>query len=218
MTGTNGVIGKILFNSLSVDYDIKRLKLSDLFSQYGNIIPIKEKVRERINDFLYPNNYPRIGLIFCHRIRESKLSTEDTVSAEFMILNTVIEECLKIKNTQINIIVIGSITGQLIDVKSSLQYHLQKELQKSFVRYIGVIHPNISANIIEISAFSKYEHGNPSPTYLKTKDKIESYMNHRLMPNYNQLSNLIRFLLLENHGLSSQVIRLDNGYLSFQPH
>lgn len=215
IVGSNGLLGSRLLPYLQEIFD-QIIPLSMNFDRSHFLLSTSEicnLLSENFPDnlFLY-EGHPT--LLFAHRLREFECEPSFAVHAEISFLDSITTFVSK-RFSSLNIILIGSCTGKLYDRNSTLAYHLVKDVQESYMRYVGLNSDKIFANTIEISYFTKYLHDESSKEYLLSMHRSESAFN-RYLPSYQQLAHLISYLSLPNIGFSGQTLRLDNGVRSIQ--
>ena len=126
-------------------------------------------------------------------------------------------ENIRRKCNFLNIIFIGSCTGNLYHKNSPESYHYIKDLQKSISRYYGTHEKNIRANLIELSVFEKYNDLEQKEEYKKLmlENKTQKFLDRDIVT-YKELFELINFLSIKKVGISGEILRLDNSFQNIQ--
>ncbi len=172
----------------------------------------------RYLDGILPNigqNYrfrPPIAIIFAHRYRGD--DTMQALKVELSLTHRLPWTLSKMAS-HLRVFVIGSVTGELLDLKSPEAYHYAKDLQKSIVRQSCRLH-NTEMNIIELSCFEKYAPTIQTTDYSLAVSKIKDSIGAQNFPGIREISdfldNLMRVALLPR----GQTIRFDGGYSLIQ--
>jgi len=153
-----------------------------------------------------------IGLILAHRFRgeniQSVLMNELRVSRDFVWQLS--ELCASLR-----VIVFGSITGSLVDNKSTEAYHYSKDLQKSIVRQ-SIRLSNLHMNLLELNWFKKYPQARASTEYLQLIDRLRRIMGENNLPTVNSITDFSSALIETTNPPRGQTIVYDGGFSLFQ--
>ena len=217
ITGSRGSIGGKVENYLSKRHICNSLKIKDLLTSLLN----EEFQNENIIFENFINNMKlnfaeHYTIIFSHRLRSLENDVHKYLYYESFMVKKIIEN-IKSKCNFLNIVFIGSCTGNLYHKNSRESYHYVKDLQKSISRYYGTSEKNIRANVIELSVFEKYNDLEQKEEYKKSmlENKTQKFLDRDIVT-YKELFELINFLSIKKVGISGEILRLDNSFQNIQ--
>tara|TARA_B100001173_G_C16029223_1_gene565722 strand:+ start:4136 stop:4804 length:669 start_codon:yes stop_codon:yes gene_type:complete len=207
VVGSRGVIGS------EISSQVKK-RGNNVYNLYAKDF-IKLLSTERIQyitEFFHSNNIvyskdSRLHIILAHRIRET-----DTKLALWneTIISTDLIDIIADLGYEVRVIVIGSITGRLIDSKSSPAYHYCKDLQKSAVRY-SILKKNVCMNLIELSSFIKFDPSNWDEKYTRAVELEKCNLEQTEIPKLEDIANICISLLELPVTPRGQIYTFDNG-------
>ncbi len=213
-TGSQSKIGSRLIKLLEKTHKILPIRLSKLNLDIDDSNIIKESISVIVREIEMEYLHHR-SLIFCHRIRKAESNPSKSLILELNLLEEIIK---KVGNysKNLNVIIIGSCTGNYFDSKSTQAYHYVKDFQKTFLRYHSNLNPNYFINMIELSYFDKYFSHESDIKYKEDKEFFLKFNNQRKIPSYVQLAAAIDYLTNINLGITGQILSLDNGIVNIQ--
>jgi hypothetical protein len=217
LTGSSGLIGNAIQN-LTIDlslncYPISASNIFENVSDFNNFDPLN------LFNFLsndldkLSKNFKTANIIFAHRIRCKEplkaLIGEFIVSRELVIyLNKYFKN--------LNVIYVGSITGELVHKDSPESYHYTKDMQKSICRYLTITYPKIKANVLVLSAFRKYSIENSDISYTEICSRYKDILGGISLANLDNIAyDILKFTTEINH-IRGAIIPLDSGYSIIQ--
>ena len=212
VVGSSGAIGKQVVQSLSKRAVIPILISSSQLRILG-IADLDEFLREILlrHDIEDPST-STLGLILAHRCRSNDtlaaLESELRITRDFVW--TLSKICLSLRA-----VVLGSITGRLIDAKSSEAYHYSKDLQKSIVRQ-SVRIPNLSMNLLELSWFRKYLDSDATQEYRRAMKDLDSKLGKGNVPTVETITDFACNVIESLRPPRGQVITYDGGFSQLQ--
>ncbi len=213
-TGSQSKIGSRLIKLLEKTYKILPIRLSKLNLDIDDANIMKESISVIVKE-IEMEYLPHRSLIFCHRIRSAESNSSKSLILELNLLQEIIKKvgnCSK----KLNVIIIGSCTGEYFDSKSTQAYHYVKDFQKTFLRYHSNLNPNYFINMIELSYFDKYFSHESDSKYREDKEFFLKFNNQRAIPSYLQLVAAVDYLTNINLGITGQILSLDNGIVKIQ--
>jgi hypothetical protein len=154
----------------------------------------------------------RIGLVLAHRYRG-----EDVITAlrnELIISHDLVWNLSK-QVKELSVVVLGSVTGEMVDQKSPEAYHFSKDLQKSIVRQ-SVLLKNVAMNLIELAWFEKYSPKYASPDYKIQMQTLHTLLGEGNLPTLTDITDFLRQLMDCKLPTRGQTIKYDGGYGIYQ--
>lgn len=155
---------------------------------------------------------PPLAIIMAHRYRGD--DPLQALNAELSITQR-LPWTLSRMVSHLRVFVIGSVTGELLDLKSPLAYHYAKDLQKSIVRQSCRL-PNVEMNIIELSWFEKYEPTVQTKEYSLAVSTIKESLGSSNFPGIQEIADFIDNLMRASLLPRGQKICFDGGYSLIQ--
>ena len=150
----------------------------------------------------------KLGLILAHRIREEDIrvamSRELSITRDFPIY-------LKNYCEELRIIMIGSVTGRLVNAHNEESYHYCKELQKAVNRYF-VFEDKIKSNLLELSLFQKYGTDEADNNYNNSLIQERKKLGGRSVVDMFAITDFCISILETKSPPISSVITYDGGY------
>lgn len=154
----------------------------------------------------------RVGLILAHRYRginiQCALSNELCITRDFVW--SLSRLCASLR-----VVVLGSITGSLVDRNLPEAYHYSKDLQKSIVRQSIRIN-NLCMNLLELNWFEKYPEGKRSNEYRQIMANIKQQVGGDSLPTVDSITDFSCALIELPHPPRGQIIVYDGGFSLYQ--
>ncbi|MEI6030911.1 MAG: hypothetical protein WCJ92_07290 [Alphaproteobacteria bacterium] len=210
--GATGIVGRQLHDQLLKNSkpiiavsaaELARLDSCDFDSRVSDII-------SEINTIAA--NPAKIGIVLAHRIRN--LDSKNAVVCELKISKDFIWK-LSGKFKFINVVVLGSVAGKLVDMKTPDAYHLSKDVQKTCAR-LSLKLTNVAMNVLELGWFEKYPEDCWSAEYRKNMLSIKQHIGPYGLPSLVDLAKFVLLLLDLDIPPRGQTITYDGGYSLLQ--
>ena len=211
IVGSRGIVGQQIVQRLML------LKKSVIVVTVQMILDsdsstIIEKISKLfVQHSINPRN-ANVGLILAHRYRgddnKTGLFNELCITRDF-VWN------LATLCSSLRVVVLGSITGQLVDIKSPEAYHYTKDLQKSIVRQ-SVRISNLYMNLLELSWFEKFSNKVASDDYRQIMASLKGQLGGDNLPYVNSITDFSCSLIEMPLPPRGQSIVYDGGISLFQ--
>jgi hypothetical protein len=154
----------------------------------------------------------RIGLILAHRARGADIY--EAIISEIRVTRDLVHAfasaCMELR-----VIVLGSVTGRLVDHKSPESYHYAKDFQKSCVRY-SVTQNNVYMNLLELSWFQKYSESEMTEEYEHDLASVKRALGCGHLVNVEDITDFLIEILEMHRPPRGQIITFDGGYSLLQ--
>ena len=134
---------------------------------------------------------------------------------EIMLCKNIIKR-VHLSCVNMNIIWIGSCTGEVVHSESKEGYHYVKGMQRYMNRFYGCSGGSIKSNLIELSAYEKYDKSQQTSEYKERLIKSKKLLKGKDVPSIKELITLVQFLSRLDIGMSGEELRLDNGLMKIQ--
>lgn len=148
-----------------------------------------------------------LGLILSHRYRENgtlaALETELAITRNFVWSLSKI--CISLR-----VVVLGSITGRLVNQNICEAYHYSKDLQKSIVRQ-SVRIGNLHMNLLELNWFEKYSKHVATEEYKQTLSRHNQRLAGDNLPNVESITDFSCALIEMQRPPRGEIIVYDGG-------
>jgi hypothetical protein len=209
--GSRGIVGSQITKRLrSLNKHVVTIAASEIVQRKK--IDSLECFRSLANDSSITLAEKEIGLILAHRYREDNIQTvllnELSITRDFVwgLANL----CASLR-----VVVLGSITGRLIDRKLPEAYHYSKELQKSIVRQ-SIRIGNLQMNLLELYWFEKYTEEKATPEYKKTMSELRKQLGGDNLPSVESITDFSCALIEMHRPPRGQTIVYDGGLSGYQ--
>jgi hypothetical protein len=209
--GSRGIVGSQITKRLrSLNKHVVTIATSEILQRKK--IESLECIRSLANNSAISLAEKQVGLILAHRYRkdniQAALLSELTITRDFVwgLANL----CASLR-----VVVLGSITGRLIDRKLPEAYHYSKELQKSIVRQ-SILIGNLHMNLLELYWFEKYTEEKATPEYKEIMSVIRQQLGGDNLPSVESITDFSCALIEMHRPPRGQTIVYDGGLSGYQ--
>jgi transcriptional regulator of met regulon len=130
LIGSGGLLGKKIFEYFKKKENITKISAREYVGLKTDF-DRKKFIIKKITNSISKYKSAKVALIFAHRIRDNNIV--NAINSEILITRNITkifsETCLETR-----VVVLGSVTGRLIDKKTLESYHYTKDIQKIIVR------------------------------------------------------------------------------------
>ena len=141
--GPKSTIGSQLIKKLSTEYNLVKLRLSEINNQ---------QIEKEIHEYITKKQIKYC--VISTRVRTANI--EEAINGETIIIDKIIKYLCSNKKCK-SIVILGSVTGERIDSSSTLAYHLTKSFLDVISRFYAVTQGNTRINMITLYHVDKYK-------------------------------------------------------------
>ena len=204
VVGSKGALGCQIFNRLKAlnkfvfpvfALDILKCKPEHIIMDIDKFLTIHSICLAKAN----------IGVILAHRCENIDISLLSEIRITRDFVWSLAQNCCKLR-----VVVLGSVTGRLVDRKMSEAYHYSKDLQKSIVRQsIRIL--NLDMILVELYWFVKYQGIKATYEYQNRINRVGSLVGENNFPTVESIVDLCCSLIEMTIAPRGHLIPFDGG-------